>query len=185
MQKRTGVKTEMRLFTAVNFSEDVKEEVACVLDRLRGYGVKGSFTRRENLHLTVVFIGETSRIEAVRQAMDSLCIKPFVLEIGGLGSFRRPGGEILWLGIKHNPNLLAVHNQLCLELNAAGVAVEKRAYKPHLTLAREVILPKDFEQGAFAKTIPPLRLPVTKISLMKSARIAGKLTYTGIYTAGQ
>jgi 2'-5' RNA ligase len=62
------------------------------------------------------------------------------------------------------------------KLIAAGFALEKRRYSPHVTLGREV------KTGAMPESIEPFGETVTSIDLMKSERISGKLTYTAIYT---
>ena len=46
----------MRLFVAVTFTESIKTAVYEVEERLRQYCNGGTFTNRENLHLTAVFI---------------------------------------------------------------------------------------------------------------------------------
>lgn len=171
----------MRLFIAVNFSEPVKDRLTGWIQKLKEYGAGGNFSRRENLHLTLAFIGETDNVEKVRQAMDKVSAEPFVLTVGGLGCFRRNGGNICWAGVEKNDTLLSVHSQLCSALRFAGYSIENREFKPHLTLGREVVFPSGFSIRDFEGRISPLTEQVRKISLMKSERIGGKLIYTEIY----
>ena len=58
----------MRLFVAIRFSPAVEEALWTAVGDLRRQGA-GTFTRRENLHLTLAFIGETDRLEDARQAV--------------------------------------------------------------------------------------------------------------------
>jgi len=171
----------MRLFIAINFNEEVKESLCDSIARLKNVALKGNFTRRENLHLTVVFIGETNKVEAVKQAMDSINALPFELSIGGVGRFKRDGGDIYWAGVKKNNVLTDIYNQLCVELAKKGFTLENRGYKPHLTLGREVVVPKSFDEKEFAKTVPHMIMSIDYVSLMKSERINGKLTYNEVY----
>lgn len=171
----------MRLFIAVNFAPAIKDSMENVINDLKTHTVRGNFTHRENLHLTVVFIGETTRADAIQQAMAKVSFPSFTLETSSLGRFSRPGGDIYWLGLKQNKSLLAIYDQLCAVLADAGFTIEKREYKPHLTLGREVVVNKEFNRDAFAKTIPSMQIDVAKISLMKSERIGGKLVYTEIF----
>ncbi|NLG92511.1 MAG: RNA 2',3'-cyclic phosphodiesterase [Clostridiales bacterium] len=171
----------MRLFIAVNFSEPVRDSLTGWIQKLKDCGASGNFSRRENLHLTLAFIGETDKVEKVRQAMDKVSAEPFALTVGGLGRFRRNGGDICWAGVEKNEALLSVHNQLCSALRLAGFPIENREFKPHLTLGREVVFPSGFSFRDFAGRIAPMTEQVWKISLMKSERIGGKLTYTEIY----
>ncbi|MBE6830541.1 MAG: RNA 2',3'-cyclic phosphodiesterase [Ruminococcaceae bacterium] len=171
----------MRLFIAVNFSEPVKDSLTEWIQKLKDCGVRGNFSRRENLHLTLAFIGETADADKVRQVMDRISAEPFELTVGGLGRFRRNGGDICWVGVEKNEVLLSVHNQLCAALRFAGFSIENREFKPHLTLGREMIFPSGFAFRDFAGRIAPMTMRVPKISLMKSERINGQLTYTEIY----
>ncbi len=146
--------------------------------------LQGNFTRRENLHLTLAFLGEIppAGVENIKQAMDKVSAGQFSLVISHLGQFKRNGGDIYWLGIEKNTSLLNLHTQLSRELRGAGFKLEERGFKPHLTLGRQIILSPAFDQAEFSRKIPPLSQEVDRISLMKSERIAGKLTYTEIYS---
>ncbi|MBB2181684.1 RNA 2',3'-cyclic phosphodiesterase [Lachnospiraceae bacterium MD1] len=176
----------MRLFVAVTFTESIKTAVYEVEERLRQYCNGGTFTNRENLHLTVVFIGETNRIEEVKQAMNGavskIAAEPFLITINGLGKFRRNEGDIYWMGIEKQEVLWKLQKALVKELKEAGFYdIDDREYKPHLTLGRRVRVKNDFHEKEFAKDIPSLKMEVGKISLMKSERVNGKLVYTEIY----
>lgn len=174
------VKT-MRLFIAVNFDQETKKALHDMAEKLRVQALKGNFTREENFHLTLVFIGETSKVNLVKEAMGNLKASPFTLQMGSLGRFFRRGGDIYWVGVEKNQTLLLIYDQLFTALNNAGFELEKRPFKPHITLGREVVLMKEFNSQEFAHTMGHLSCEVTKISLMKSERIAGKLVYTEIY----
>lgn len=171
----------MRLFIAINFNENVKGCLSDSIARLKSIALKGNFTQRENLHLTVVFIGETNKVEAVKEAMDGVHGAPFPLTIRGVGRFKREGGDIYWVGVHREPVLTELYEQLRTGLANRGFVMENRAYKPHLTLGREVVLPKTFDEKEFAQDVPSMTMTVDSLSLMKSERINGKLTYTEIY----
>ena len=171
----------MRLFIAVNFNDGIKEKIMDCIRRLRESSERGNFTLRENLHLTLVFLGEVpeTRLGPVKRAMDRACSEDFGIHIGGLGRFKRNGGDIYFLGIDRNPALSALYGRLRAELIKEGFAVEDREYRPHLTLGREVVPRGGFVCSEFR--VLPMRMDAGKISLMRSDRINGKLTYTEIY----
>lgn len=58
----------MRLFAALQLSEDMKSALADTAAELAKLG-KGRFTRTENLHLTLAFIGETPASDAAVEAL--------------------------------------------------------------------------------------------------------------------
>lgn len=171
----------MRLFIAILFSDEIKDKLCDAIDTLKQTAVRGNFTRRENLHLTLVFIGETNREDEIEKAIDAVNAQPFTLSIGGLGKFRRNGGDIYWAGVKPSNELQSVYRQLYTALTAAGFKLENREYKPHLTLGREVTLPGGFDKNSLNAAVEEMSMSVSAIHLMKSERINGKLVYTSLY----
>ena len=168
----------MRLFLAIEFDDAVKDMLAQTASMLRDKSMRGRFTRRENFHLTLVFLGETDRVSAVRQAMHAAQSPPFTLRICGSGVFRRSGGDIVWAGVEKDEALLSLQSDPSVALRANGFRVEDRGYTPHLTLGRDVVLQK----GVVEVPRPPeTDVKVDAITLMRSERIDGKRTYTPIY----
>lgn len=171
----------MRLFIAINFNNKIKDSLCDTIQRLKKHAVQGNFTRCENLHLTLAFIGETTRVHTVKQTIDQVSAQTFELSFSGLGKFRRDGGDIYWIGVEKNIELSTINKQLCSGLLISGFPIENREFKPHLTLGRKVILDNSFDKNEFLKTILQMSMTVVKISLMKSERINGELTYTEIF----
>lgn len=176
----------MRLFTAILLDEKSKASLYDTVLRLKDNARGGSFTAKENLHLTVNFIGETKRLEEVKHAMQRAVKKAgaesFDLSIRGFGSFTRREGDIYWVGIEKEKTLWRVQKELVRELKEEGFFdIDDREYKPHLTLGRRVRVHPDFDSRQFEASIQPMEMEVTGLSLMKSERIEGKLTYTEIY----
>lgn len=171
----------MRLFTAVLFQAQLLDRIYGARQNLQDYALRGNFTNKENLHLTLVFLGEVGKTGLVIDAMDQVQAPPFSLQIGGLGRFRRQGGDIYWLGVRQTPGLLAAQSQLAQALRQRGFPVESRPYTPHLTLGREVEMKPEFDPKAFEKSLLPMEMQAEKISLMKSERVGGRLTYTELY----
>jgi len=170
----------MRLFLAINFSAEIKAAIANARDALKGAAVRGSFTFDENLHLTLVFLGECDgrQAETVKAVMDGVAFNPFTLALGKVGCFKRDGSDTWWIGLKDNPALSALQSDLTERLRRAGFAIEARKYTPHITLGREVKL----LAGFIPPQAPQTAFEVKSIELMKSERINGRLTYTSIYT---
>ncbi len=171
----------MRLFIAVAFPAPLREQLRRAAGRLQGQCLRGSFTLPDNFHLTLAFLGETERRAAAESAMDRVSAPGFYLQVGAPGLFRQRGGDLWWLGVEPSPALLEVHRQLTEELGAAGFALERRPFRPHLTLGRQVLLAPGFDRPAFARSLPPMGMEVRRITLMQSERIQGRLTYTPLH----
>ncbi len=167
----------MRLFVAICFPEDVKDQLAGIVKDLSDQAA-GNFTRRENFHLTLAFLGETPRLRAIQAAMKQVeGSGAFSMELANLGRFRRTGGDIYWMGISPCPPLAALQKRLAKSLQGAGFSLEERSFSPHLTLGREVKPGANFDRDTFSGAMPRLKVPVEKICLMESRREAGVLVY--------
>lgn len=165
----------MRLFVAINFDEDARERLMRIQRRLRACA-DGNFTRPENLHLTVLFLGEVSDDAAVRRGMDARFVRPIELIFDRVGRFR---GDLYWVGIRPSPALDALYAGLRDDLTRAGFRGDwGESITAHVTIARAVSLRARPELSFL-----PFSTTARRLSLMKSERIAGRLTYTQIYAA--
>ena len=170
----------MRLFIAINFDNQTKQKMVAVQDHIRYIG-QGNFTRPENIHLTLAFLGEIepNRIATITEAMEQTSIHPLTLTFDHIGCFKRSGGDIFWLGISNNKALLSMQKELCNHLSIADFTLENRPFSPHITLIRQARLCHQLNQK---KLLPiPFSTYTNRISLMLSERINGKLRYTEIY----
>lgn len=174
----------MRLFIAINFDQQTVDQIIAVQHRLRLLGT-GNFSRPENLHLTLAFLGEVApaRIAAIHDAMDNTTVLPMALTFDHVGCFKRDGGDIWWIGLQENASLLSLQQALAGHLADAGFLIERRHFSPHITLAREVRLTARPDRSTLLKS--PFTARVGAISLMRSERIGGRLTYTELYQKGQ
>jgi 2'-5' RNA ligase len=171
----------MRLFIAINFDDGVKGRILFIRDRIREQSAKGNFSRPENLHLTLAFIGETpeARVPAICSVLEDLRHAPFELGFSRSGFFRRGGKELWWIGADQesagHAALLELREALCAGLLEKGLAFDSRPFNAHITLGREIKHAKPIDAPA-----PEITVPVRRVSLMKSEHIGGVLTYTEI-----
>ena len=175
----------MRLFVAVNFSDEVKSRILKIQEQLRAQASKGSFTRPENFHLTLAFLGETPDeklgtlfgIMEEIQRNPQLPPSPFDIVFNRSGCFTHSSKELWWIGADSDsagvPFLKAIHEQLLGRLEAAGFSVDKRPFNAHVTLGREIK-----HTGPIVLDCPAITVMAGRISLMKSEHLRGVLTYT-------
>ena len=161
----------VRLFIALPLPDEVRRAALAGIDALRRQGVSAGFTRPENLHVTLAFIGESDRTAALQRCIDAACGAPFLLTVGGSGRF----GDLIWAGVRVSPPLAALERRLRAALRAEGFRVDERPFRPHITLARAA-------QGATTPEIAETGATADRVSLMKSERIGGRLVYTALYT---
>jgi RNA 2',3'-cyclic 3'-phosphodiesterase len=124
-----------RLFVAIRPPEPVR-------DRLLGLmgGIAGArWQADEQLHLTLRFVGEVDRHLArdVDAALGGVHHPRFAIALSGLGVFERRGEPVtLWAGIAPQEPVNALHKKVDQALVRVGVVADRRAYMPHVTLAR-------------------------------------------------
>lgn len=175
----------MRLFIAIDFNKEVKDNLENIIMELKKSSIQGNFVDCNNLHVTLSFLGELESDQLVQKAMDEAVkktnLEEFIIVINGLGKFKGREGNILWAGIEQNKKLYHLQKCLTQELKTSGFHVEDREYKPHLTLARKTVMETGFHFEQFSIKISPIEQKISKISLMKSEMVKGKLVYTKIY----
>ncbi len=124
-----------RLFVAIELPLPVRDRLLAVMG-----GVSNArWQRDDQLHLTLRFIGEVDRHAAqdITAALGGVHAAPFDLTLSGTGVFDRRGTpETLWAGVAPHDAVAALHAKVDQSLRRAGVALETRAYLPHITLAR-------------------------------------------------
>lgn len=132
-----------RLFAAIELDAAARECVALEQRRLAGRIPTDAlrWVRPEHWHVTLVFAGEIAgdRVSAIEQTMsEDLSYSPFRLELAGHGVFPPHGPpRALWLGVRGGADdVTAIQHAIARRLEEQGVSLERRPFRPHLTLAR-------------------------------------------------
>ena len=164
----------MRLFIAIQLSDGIRNSLSAVQTYLRDHGVRGNYTKIENLHLTLAFIGEYSDPDLVLEVIRSVPFAPFPMRIEGFGSF----GDLYWCGIGGNDDLLFYVKRLRRTLAENGIPFDRKNFSPHITLIRMA----EYEQrrGFPGVAIPDVSMRVTGVSLMRSDRTKSGMVYTEV-----
>ncbi len=162
----------MRLFIALQFEDTILDALTGYQDDLRSCGITGNFTRRENLHITLAFIGEYGVPDAVLDAMEAVDFEPVTIRFNGIGMYR----ELLWAGIENNSVLTGYVKGLRRELAGRSIPFDRKRFSPHITLVRKFKNRKD-------TPLPKVDIPSTairRVSLMQSIRGKHGMIYTEI-----
>jgi 2'-5' RNA ligase len=128
----------MRLFVGLDLPGDVVNNLEALLERLRPTAAI-SWSPPSNLHITTKFIGEwpEERLEELKTALAGVPPRaPIPVHIHRVGFFPNPHSpRVFWCGIEA-PGLDALAADTDHATAALGIESEKRAFSPHLTLAR-------------------------------------------------
>ncbi len=134
--------SKIRTFIAVKLPDPVIRKLAGLQQELKRHALRIKWTRPENIHLTLKFLGDIAPedVAPVCTAVDASIrgLPPMTLCAKGVGVF--PGirqARVLWTGISGQTDLLAnVHQAIDVGLNPLGFACDQRRFTGHLTLGR-------------------------------------------------
>ena len=157
-----------RVFFAL-WPDEGTREVLVRASRIAVERSAGRATPRANLHVTLVFLGAVSAAELARLRQSPPPPAPrFVLPIDTLGF--RSRARLLWAAPGAvPPALLELESWLWSELAELGISRERRAYLPHVTLARRA--------RHVSETLTPVRWPVAEFVLVESSPGARSSVY--------
>ena len=103
-------------------------------------GVHGArWQTDDQLHLTLRFIGEVERplAEDVALALGQVHFPAIEAAIAGTGQFDSRGRpNAIWAGVRPHEPLAQLHRKLDQAMVRLGLEPERRAYLPHIPLAR-------------------------------------------------
>ena len=156
-----------RLFVAIRPPEYIRDILIDAMDEDCAFRWQSD----EQLHLTLRFIGEVERplAEDVAAALSSLRSPAFELRLDGLGSFDHKNGGSLWAGVAPREPVRALARRIERLCQSVGLSPERRAFVPHITLARWSG-PRSREARAFlaGRTIASAPFSVDAITLFES-----------------
>ena len=170
----------MRLFIAVPLPKDVQRAVWSVQEELRESSTAGRFVPQGNHHITVRFIGESSALVDIADAMHEAVkdARPILLRIGALGSFTHGGARTSYCSVTGDlDELIRIKETLDAALLDRGIIGAKNRLTPHITLARAV------EHGDVSRIrIPNTAFTARSIVLFESTNERGRMVYTPVHT---
>lgn len=124
-----------RLFVAIELNAEIKAHIA----ELQMGMPEARWTHRNQLHLTLRFIGDVSpkTMTAIDTALSDIEAAPFALRLRDLGHFPPKGKpRILSAQVDDCPPLMDLQKQVEAAVVSVGIEAEGRRYSPHVTIAR-------------------------------------------------
>ena len=187
---KTDRTKQWRLFCAFELPEALRRSIAEHSQRVREAvpDAVASWSRPENIHLTVKFFGNVDQAKAPAiTAAATRVVKefsPIRIEVGKTGVFPRPSRpQVLWIGVEDASGALAKFQQtLEDEFAREGFSKEDRAFKPHLTIAR-IRRPQNANQLADAHLrmeFSPVEIVLSELVLFRSELSSKGSKYTSV-----
>jgi len=141
-----------------------------------------SWSRAENIHLTVKFFGnvDLKHVAKISATAERVCkeFSPIQIEVGKTGVFPRPSRpQVLWVGVDDPSRALSkLQQSLEEEFAREGFAKEDRAFHPHLTIAR---IRKPHNAARLAQTHLELNFSTVDITLTELILFRSELSSKG------
>ena len=132
-----------RYFFAINIPEEATPALKLVQDHLPKEGARYSFSNF--FHVTLKFLGELDEVKGMEAKLKAqgltrqMTFSEDDLEIrfNGVGVFRKEQEpRVVWAGVKISDKILDFQRNLEEALEAVGFPMERKRFKPHITLAR-------------------------------------------------
>lgn len=133
--------SQIRSFVSIDVDDNrVLSEVDSVASTLLSLGGDLKPVGRENIHLTLKFLGnvDSVRIEDIKLALGKVKFSPFQMEIKGAGAFPSLSRmSVIWVGIEKGwTQIQEVYEQTETLFSGLGFPRESRSFSPHITIAR-------------------------------------------------
>ena len=123
-----------RLFLAIRPPQPIRDLLIDAMDD----GPDFRWQDEDQLHLTLRFVGEVDHgiAEDLARALSRIRAASFELRIAGVGRFEQRSGGALWASVEPKAPVAALAAKLERVCQLVGLEPERRAFHPHITLAR-------------------------------------------------
>jgi 2'-5' RNA ligase len=123
-----------RLFVAIRPPENIVDLLVDAMDDRPSL----RWVSDENIHLTLRFIGEVERpvTEDIARELSRIRSDRFTLRLSGVGAFEQRNGGAIWAGVEPRDQVAALAAKIDRACQTACLEPERRAFHPHITLAR-------------------------------------------------
>ncbi len=130
----------MRLFIAFDVNDKtLVSRVTEIHDLLIREGVKGTYPNREQLHVTIKFLGETpdDKVETLKSKLAGIKAPKFEVSFDGVTGFPSLSSpRVVVIRLLENETLFRIFTDIERITSTLGYRKESRPFKPHLTIAR-------------------------------------------------
>ena len=160
----------MRLFIAIQLNEETKQQIEDVKTVFRWQNIQGNYVPKENLHITLAFIGEYGDPDRVMELLESISFDPFTITIGEVCCSE----QAWWAEVEDSQELESLAKRVRYALAIGDIPFEKKKFNPHVTFLRK----PDFTQGKLAHiNVHPVTMVVHSFSLMQSTQGKNSMIY--------
>jgi 2'-5' RNA ligase len=167
----------MRLFIAIEIPEDIKEYLTSIQEKIYMNSNKIRFVKKEQIHLTLKFLGEVQPniAEEIKGSLKKITFNPFSVVLDNLDIFPNDSYiRVIWVGLKPEQPILEL--QKSIDGSLKKLFKKEKNFKAHVTLARvKYIENKD----NFINKLKTIKVENKKIEISNFKLIKSTLTPKG------
>src|SRR5260370_22414270 len=132
---------QVRSFISIDLEDQqILSRIASILSSLQSLGGDLKPVERENIHLTLKFLGNVPgpRLGEVKSSLRQVIFSAFTAEIKGAGAFPNLNHmNVIWVGVNEGWSQVdQIYEQGEKLLSGLGFQREHRPFSPHITIAR-------------------------------------------------
>ena len=174
-----------RLFVALKIPEEITENLLIQCKQIAQHPGDYRWENPGKIHLTLKFIGEIgdNLVNPISEELNFLeynhSQELTITKFGFFFKDRIP--RILWAGLQTDESIYNLVEELNRRLSIFSIPIEKRKFKPHLTLLRIKNHPGEMFINKFNNyKLPDMKFISNEIVLMKSELFQTGARYTAI-----
>jgi 2'-5' RNA ligase len=127
----------MRLFIALDIDEPIRDQITAFRNEMHQLAPDVRWVGPETFHITLQFLGETTRLDEIRIALQQVKSSRVQLAFRDTGFFpNSKAPRVFWIGIVGDENLQSLAAEVARAMLPLGFKSDASSFMPHLTLAR-------------------------------------------------
>ena len=160
----------MRLFIGIKVDDKGKKKIDNYFKLFYENKVRGNYTKINNLHMTLIFLGEVSsdKVDLLKEIIGKIKVQDGLLIISKIKMLK----EIMIGEIEKTKELDEIYSYLCKELKRESFSFDEHKFYPHITLVRKA---ENYQK--YINVDMNIISVFDKITLFESKRINNDLVY--------
>ena len=166
-----------RTFIALALSSEIKTYLSEIQAYIKSGTSSIKLVRPENMHVTLVFLGEKTNqeIDIICDCLEDIPFNITEIELSHVDFFYKKRSNVCYVALKESMALHQLYQDIIASLKQEGITYQKQPYKAHIPIAREVRLKEN--QSFVMPYIKQKKIQMDSCCLYHSHRRNNQLVY--------